>query len=80
MKSYLELVREVLEHGTHKENRTGVDTISTFNVNYEVDLSEGSVEVETHDESSVEVEARGRGWGARSLRFELYFMVHEPSG
>jgi hypothetical protein len=37
----------------------------------EIDLSEGSVEVETHDESSVEVQARGRGWGARSLRFEL---------
>jgi hypothetical protein len=37
----------------------------------EIELSEGSVEVETHDESSVEVDAHARGWGARSLRFEL---------
>lgn len=41
MKQYLEVVREVLEKGTRKENRTGVDTISTFNVNYEVDLRRG---------------------------------------
>jgi len=38
---YLDLVREVLAKGTRKENRTGVDTISTFNVNYEIDLREG---------------------------------------
>ncbi|KAA3634164.1 MAG: thymidylate synthase [Proteobacteria bacterium] len=41
MKQYLDTVREVLERGTRKENRTGVDTISTFNVNYEIDLDEG---------------------------------------
>lgn len=41
MKAYLNLVREVLAHGTRKENRTGVDTISTFNVNYEIDLADG---------------------------------------
>lgn len=41
VKAYLDLVREVLEEGTRKENRTGVDTISTFNVNYEIDLDEG---------------------------------------
>jgi thymidylate synthase len=38
---YLDLVREVLEKGTRKENRTGVDTLSTFNVNYEIDLRKG---------------------------------------
>jgi thymidylate synthase len=38
---YLNLVRETLERGTRKENRTGVDTISTFNINYEIDLREG---------------------------------------
>lgn len=38
---YLELVREVLSKGTRKPNRTGVDTISTFNYNYEIDLREG---------------------------------------
>ncbi len=41
MKAYLDTVREVLSHGTRKPNRTGVDTISTFNWNYEVDLRDG---------------------------------------
>jgi thymidylate synthase len=41
MKVYLDTVREVLRTGTRKENRTGVDTISTFNINYEIDLAEG---------------------------------------
>lgn len=41
MKQYLDLVRAVLETGTRKPNRTGVDTISTFNENYEIDLAEG---------------------------------------
>jgi thymidylate synthase len=38
---YLDLVREVLEKGTRKPNRTGVDTLATFNHNYEIDLREG---------------------------------------
>ncbi len=41
MKAYLDIVREVLAKGTRKENRTGVDTISTFNINYEIDLADG---------------------------------------
>ncbi len=41
VKQYLDVVREVLEKGTRKENRTGVDTISTFNINYEIDLRAG---------------------------------------
>ncbi len=41
MKVYLDTVREVLDTGTRKENRTGVDTISTFNINYEIDLADG---------------------------------------
>ncbi len=41
MKQYLDVVREVLETGTRKENRTGVDTLSTFNINYEIDLAAG---------------------------------------
>ena len=41
MKAYLDVVREVLEKGTRKSNRTGIDTISTFNVNYEIDLRRG---------------------------------------
>jgi thymidylate synthase len=41
VKQYLDLVREVLARGTRKPNRTGVDTISTFNHNYEIDLRQG---------------------------------------
>jgi thymidylate synthase len=41
VKPYLDIVREVLQKGTRKENRTGVDTLSTFNFNYELDLRDG---------------------------------------
>ena len=41
MKQYLDTVREAMSVGTRKENRTGVDTLSTFNINYEIDLREG---------------------------------------
>src|SRR5689334_19348646 len=41
MKPYLDTVREVLATGTRKSNRTGVDTLSTFNINYEIDLRDG---------------------------------------
>lgn len=41
MDAYLNVVRQVLERGTRKENRTGVDTLSTFNINYAIDLSAG---------------------------------------
>lgn len=36
MKPYLDMINEVLLFGSRKENRTGVDTISTFNYNYEI--------------------------------------------
>ena len=41
MKQYLDAIQHVLDHGTRKPNRTGVDTLSTFNHNYEIDLGEG---------------------------------------
>ena len=41
MQQYLDLVRAVLTRGTRKPNRTGVDTLSTFNENYEIDLRSG---------------------------------------
>lgn len=41
MKQYLGAVSEVLTKGTRKENRTGVDTISTFGLHYNIDLTEG---------------------------------------
>jgi thymidylate synthase len=41
MNQYLEIVKSILERGVRKENRTGVDTLSLFNVNYEIDLDQG---------------------------------------
>ena len=41
MRQYLNVVETVLQHGVRKINRTGVDTLSTFNINYEIDLREG---------------------------------------
>lgn len=41
MKVYHDLVRNVLENGVRKENRTGTDTLSNFAEFYKVDLSEG---------------------------------------
>ena len=41
MKQYLDMVKYVLNNGVKKENRTGVDTISTFAYSYKVDLSKG---------------------------------------
>ena len=41
MKQYLNLVKNVLENGVRKENRTGIDTISSFSEYYKVNLSEG---------------------------------------
>lgn len=41
MKEYLDLVRHVLDKGTRKTNRTGIDTISTFGYQNRYDLSQG---------------------------------------
>ena len=41
MRQYLELVDDALATGTHKPNRTGVDTIATFSGQYTVDLAAG---------------------------------------
>jgi thymidylate synthase len=41
LRQYSDLVKHVLETGTRKENRTGVDTLSTFGYYYEHDLREG---------------------------------------
>jgi len=41
MKQYLNLVKNVFEKGIRKENRTGIDTISSFSEFYKVDLAEG---------------------------------------
>ena len=41
MKDYFDMIDEVIGFGTRKENRTGVDTISTFNYNYELTWDKG---------------------------------------
>ncbi len=41
MQQYLELVERVLTNGTHKKNRTGVDTIACFAEHYTIDLQKG---------------------------------------
>lgn len=41
MRAYLDVVRRVIETGTRRPNRTGVDTLSVFNLNYEVRLDRG---------------------------------------
>ena len=41
MREYLDLVQRVLDKGTLKHNRTGIDTLSVFSEHYKVDLSEG---------------------------------------
>ena len=41
MKEYLDLVKLVIDQGTHKKSRTGVDTISYFGAFYRVDLQKG---------------------------------------
>lgn len=41
MKQYLDLVRQVLEHGEKKEDRTGTGTLSLFGLQAKYDLREG---------------------------------------
>jgi len=41
MRQYKQLITNVLNRGTRKENRTGVDTISTFGEHYNIDLRDG---------------------------------------
>lgn len=49
MIQYLNAVKKVLEKGKRKKNRTGVDTISIFNINYEIDLRQGFPLLTTKD-------------------------------
>jgi len=41
MKSYLDIVKKILETGKHKANRTGVDTLAIAGAMFEHDMSQG---------------------------------------
>ena len=41
MRQYLDLVKQVLDNGTLKKNRTGTDTLMYFGYHYKVDLAHG---------------------------------------
>lgn len=41
MKAYLELLRDILDHGVRKEDRTGTGTVSVFGRQLRVDLQQG---------------------------------------
>ncbi|HEX6385848.1 MAG TPA: thymidylate synthase [Anaerolineae bacterium] len=47
MKQYLDLMRQVKEHGVRKEDRTGVGTLSVFGYQMRFDLGEGFPAVTT---------------------------------
>lgn len=49
VEKYDHLVRDVLQEGNHKPNRTGVDTISTFMQTYSIDLAGGFPLLTTKD-------------------------------
>ena len=62
VKQYLDLVRAVLAKGTRKPNRTGVDTLSTFNENYEIDLRQGFPLLTTKEISWKNIGGREPRW------------------
>lgn len=41
MKSYLDIVQHILDHGVRKQNRTGIDTLSVSGVMFEHDMATG---------------------------------------
>ena len=70
MRQYLDLVTDVLESGSHKPNRTGVDTISAFSRHYAVDLSAGYPLLTTKDLS-------GARWNSLCHEFVWYLSGDE---
>jgi thymidylate synthase len=70
MEQYLDAVERVLAGGNHKPNRTGVDTVSSFSVGYEVDLTEGFPLLTTKDLS-------GFRWNSLIHEFRWYLSGEE---
>ena len=70
MRQYLDLITDVLSGGTHKPNRTGVDTISSFSHSYRIDIQEGYPLVTTKDLS-------GSRWNSLIHEFLWYLSGEE---
>ncbi len=70
MQQYLALVEQVLGEGTHKPNRTGVDTVAAFSQHYEIDLAEGFPLLTTKDLS-------GYRWNSLVHEFLWYLSGEE---
>jgi len=70
MERYLDLVHAVLARGTHKPNRTGVDTVAAFSRHYEVDLADGFPLLTTKDLS-------GARWNSLVQEFAWYLSGEE---
>ena len=70
MQQYLDLVADTLAGGSHKPNRTGVDTIASFSQQYTVDLQEGFPLLTTKDLS-------GFRWNSLIHEFKWYLSGEE---
>lgn len=70
MEQYLDLVEDVLSEAHYKENRTGVDTLSTFSQSYTIDLQEGFPLLTTKDLS-------GYRWNSLIHELLWYFSGEE---
>ncbi len=70
MEEYHDLVRNILENGNYRPNRTGVDTISAFSQSYKIDLSEGFPLLTTKDMS-------GYRWNSLIHELLWYFSGEE---
>ena len=70
MQQYLDLVADTLAGGSHKPNRTGVDTIASFSQGYTIDLQEGFPLLTTKDLS-------GFRWNSLIHEFRWYLSGEE---
>ncbi len=70
MEQYHQLVENILENANYRENRTGVDTLSTFSQHYSIDLQEGFPLITTKDMS-------GYRWNSLIHELLWYFSGEE---
>lgn len=68
MKQYLDIITDVLIHGEHRPNRTGIDTIELFNRQFSFDMSTGRFPLLTTKKLHL-----------KSIIYELLFFVNGRS-